>query len=58
MNVNFGLFPALSPNPDAPKARGKERKQARRRALTERALSDLDRWLKQIGAALEPIQPA
>jgi len=48
MNVNFGLFPPLEPprhdaagNP----IRGKERGVARKRALSARALADLDRWL-------------
>jgi methylenetetrahydrofolate--tRNA-(uracil-5-)-methyltransferase len=48
MNVNFGLFPPLeAPARDAAGSRlkGKERGQARKRALSARALHDLDRWL-------------
>jgi methylenetetrahydrofolate--tRNA-(uracil-5-)-methyltransferase len=41
MNVNFGLFPPL-PEP-ADKRRAKD---ARKPALSARALADLDRWLK------------
>ena len=48
MNVNFGLFPPLpAPTIDANgnAIKGKERGNARKRALTARALADLDRWL-------------
>jgi methylenetetrahydrofolate--tRNA-(uracil-5-)-methyltransferase len=48
MNVNFGLFPELeTPSHDAEgrKIKGKERGAARKRALSARALADLDRWL-------------
>jgi methylenetetrahydrofolate--tRNA-(uracil-5-)-methyltransferase len=48
MNVNFGLFPDLEmPSHDAEgrKIKGKERGAARKRALSARALADLDRWL-------------
>jgi methylenetetrahydrofolate--tRNA-(uracil-5-)-methyltransferase len=48
MNVNFGLFPPLpTPAIDANgnAIRGKERGTARKRAVTARALADLDRWL-------------
>jgi methylenetetrahydrofolate--tRNA-(uracil-5-)-methyltransferase len=48
MNVNFGLFPELeTPSHDAQgrKIKGKERGAARKRALSARALADLDRWL-------------
>jgi methylenetetrahydrofolate--tRNA-(uracil-5-)-methyltransferase len=48
MNVNFGLFPPLqAPSRDALGARlkGKERGAARKRALSVRALADLERWL-------------
>jgi folate-dependent tRNA-U54 methylase TrmFO/GidA len=40
MNVNFGLFPPLSP-----KLRGR----LKRRGLAERALKDLEAWKKEIG---------
>ncbi len=48
MNVNFGLFPPLeAPSHDAQgnKIKGKDRGVARKRALSARALSDLDAWL-------------
>ncbi len=48
MNVNFGLFPDISSPLDenGKKFRRKDRKSARRTALTSRALNDLDAWLK------------
>ena len=48
MNVNFGLFPPLpAPTLDANgnAIKGRERGAAKKRALTARALADLDRWL-------------
>jgi methylenetetrahydrofolate--tRNA-(uracil-5-)-methyltransferase len=48
MNVNFGLFPPMpAPTLDANgnAIKGKERGAAKKRALTARALTDLDRWL-------------
>jgi len=49
MNVNFGLFPPLTRNPtrdeSGKRVRGTEKSIAKKRALTARALSDLDRWL-------------
>jgi methylenetetrahydrofolate--tRNA-(uracil-5-)-methyltransferase len=48
MNVNFGLFPPLdapSHDTDGKRIKGKERGPARKRALSARALADLDRWL-------------
>jgi methylenetetrahydrofolate--tRNA-(uracil-5-)-methyltransferase len=48
MNVNFGLFPPLeAPTHDAVgnRIKGKDRGVARKRALSARALADLDRWL-------------
>jgi len=47
MNVNFGLFPPADP-PERTAGRrpkGKEKAQARRRALTARALTDCAAWL-------------
>jgi methylenetetrahydrofolate--tRNA-(uracil-5-)-methyltransferase len=41
MNVNFGLFPPLPEPPDKRRA-----KEARKPALSARALADLERWLK------------
>ena len=49
MNVNFGLFPPLhAPTLDANgnAIKGRERGAAKKRALTARALADLDRWLR------------
>ena len=49
MNVNFGLFPPLtrapSRGPDGERLRGPAKVLAKRRAITSRALADLDRWL-------------
>ena len=48
MNVNFGLFPPLeTPSHDAQgnRIKGKDRGVARKRALSARALADLDGWL-------------
>jgi methylenetetrahydrofolate--tRNA-(uracil-5-)-methyltransferase len=49
MNVNFGLFPPLGPDlregAGQRRPKGKERGAARKRALSARALADLDRWL-------------
>lgn len=44
MNVNFGLFPPISPAGDERRLRGPERGLARKRALSARALIDLDQW--------------
>ena len=41
MNINFGLLPPLA---EEPRARGKERGRARKKAMAERALRDLDAW--------------
>jgi methylenetetrahydrofolate--tRNA-(uracil-5-)-methyltransferase len=49
MNINFGLFPPLTraptSGPDGKRLRGTEKTIAKKRALTARALQDLDRWL-------------
>jgi methylenetetrahydrofolate--tRNA-(uracil-5-)-methyltransferase len=51
MNVNFGLFPPPPPPPaSAGRLKGPERGAAKRRAISERALADLDIWLN--GSAL------
>jgi methylenetetrahydrofolate--tRNA-(uracil-5-)-methyltransferase len=48
MNVNFGLFPPLSTSlirgADGARLRGTAKAMAKRRALTTRALIDLDAW--------------
>ena len=49
MNVNFGLFPPLTrtPNrgPDGARLRGPAKAVAKKRAISARALADLDRWI-------------
>jgi len=56
MNVNFGLFPDIEePRTDADgrPVKGKERGRERKRALSRRALSDLEGWLKNVPQAAE-----
>jgi methylenetetrahydrofolate--tRNA-(uracil-5-)-methyltransferase len=58
MNVNFGLFPPLARvptrGPDGERLRGPAKTIARKRALSHRALGDLDRWIAgEILAAAE-----
>ncbi len=49
MNVNFGLFPPLAQTPtrdaQGKRLRGTEKSIAKKRALTARALADLDLWM-------------
>lgn len=47
MNVNFGLFPPVEvpKPPDGKRPKGKEKGRARKRALSARALTDIDVWL-------------
>lgn len=46
MNVNFGLFPQIeAPKSEGKRLRGKEKTNARRRAITARALVDAREWL-------------
>lgn len=49
MNVNFGLFPPLAEQPDFDRSskfgRSTAKAFARKSALTQRALADLDRWI-------------
>jgi methylenetetrahydrofolate--tRNA-(uracil-5-)-methyltransferase len=49
MNINFGLFPPLHNPPtrsaNGTRLRGNEKTLAKRRAISARALSDLDRWI-------------
>jgi methylenetetrahydrofolate--tRNA-(uracil-5-)-methyltransferase len=49
MNVNFGLFPplahALGKAPDGKRLRGRRKTLAKKRALTARALADLEQWI-------------
>src|SRR5215470_9070117 len=58
MNVNFGLFPPLerapARAPDGKRLRGTAKTIAKKRALTARALADLDRWIAgELPAAAE-----
>ena len=50
MNVNFGLFPPAepAPNPGGKRLKGQEKALARKRALTSRALRDIDAWLSPL----------
>jgi methylenetetrahydrofolate--tRNA-(uracil-5-)-methyltransferase len=56
MNINFGLFPPLFrvplQGPDGRRLRGTKRALARKRALTRRALDDLESW---IAGRAEPV---
>ncbi len=46
MNVNFGLFPPIeAPKSEGKRLRGKEKTNAKRRAITARALVDAREWL-------------
>src|SRR5499433_1638678 len=48
MNVNFGLFPPLAQavkRESGQRLRGTEKALAKKRALTRRALADLERWI-------------
>jgi methylenetetrahydrofolate--tRNA-(uracil-5-)-methyltransferase len=54
MNINYGLLPPLeAPDKDADgkRLKAKERGLAKKRAMSRRALSDLDHWLQGDGAA-------
>jgi methylenetetrahydrofolate--tRNA-(uracil-5-)-methyltransferase len=44
MNINFGLFPELDFDPGG---KGKERTRIRKKALSDRALTDINQWLAQ-----------
>jgi len=49
MNVNFGLFPDVETplqTEDGKRIRGKEKSIARKRAMSARALEDIDDWLQ------------
>ncbi|MGD9980196.1 MAG: methylenetetrahydrofolate--tRNA-(uracil(54)-C(5))-methyltransferase (FADH(2)-oxidizing) TrmFO [Hyphomonadaceae bacterium] len=48
MNINFGLFPEIAApthGPDGKKLKGEERGRAKKLALAERALGDIEGWL-------------
>jgi len=56
MNVNFGLFPEIDiPRTDETgrRLKGKEKGRAKKRALTRRALADIEGWLRGAAAAAE-----
>ena len=48
MNVNFGLFPPVEnlsfKRPDGSRVGGKDKTRVKRRAMAERALSDIQSW--------------
>jgi methylenetetrahydrofolate--tRNA-(uracil-5-)-methyltransferase len=58
MNINFGLFPPLERMPDrgslATSTKGTAKLLAKKRALSVRALADLDYWITGREAAGEP----
>jgi methylenetetrahydrofolate--tRNA-(uracil-5-)-methyltransferase len=64
MNVNFGLFPPLaksvSRGPDGERLRGTAKAIAKRRALTARALAELDAWRYAVDAPFQvpPLAPS
>ncbi len=56
MNVNFGLFPEIeTPKTDSEgkRLKGKQKGFARKRALSARALADLEGWLRKTALAAE-----
>ena len=56
MNVNFGLFPDIeAPTKDAEgkRLKGKDKSVAKKRAMSARALSDIDAWLGEKAQAAE-----
>ncbi|MDX2275393.1 MAG: methylenetetrahydrofolate--tRNA-(uracil(54)-C(5))-methyltransferase (FADH(2)-oxidizing) TrmFO [Hyphomonadaceae bacterium] len=53
MNVNYGLFPPIEApthGPDGKKLKGEARSRAKKRAMSVRALADLDAWLAEKSA--------
>jgi len=49
MNINFGLFPPVDiPKNEGKRLRGKEKAQARKQALSTRALADCNHWLGEV----------
>jgi methylenetetrahydrofolate--tRNA-(uracil-5-)-methyltransferase len=49
MNINYGLIPDLDANPThdktGQKLKGPERGKEKKRAMSRRALADIERWL-------------
>jgi methylenetetrahydrofolate--tRNA-(uracil-5-)-methyltransferase len=58
MNINFGLFPpvTITRPEDVTRWRGPEKTKAKKRAITSRALFDLEVW--RYGASAEKSVPA
>jgi len=53
MNVNFGLFPEIEApvtSAEGKRLKGKEKGVARKRALAQRAITDIDQWLIRAAA--------
>jgi len=56
MNVNFGLFPEIAgpaTGPDGKRLRRKDKSLAKKRAMSARALGDIDAWLGRMTLAAE-----
>ncbi len=55
MNVNYGLFPPINiqNSENGKRLKGKEKSRARRRAISVRALEDLETWLHGFSQAAE-----
>ena len=53
MNINYGLLPPLDATPtiaqDGKRLKGKERGRAKKRAMSVRALHDVEQWLQTTG---------
>ncbi len=48
MNINYGLLPdidAPAQDADGKRLKGKDKGRAKKRAMSVRALADIDRWL-------------
>jgi methylenetetrahydrofolate--tRNA-(uracil-5-)-methyltransferase len=56
MNINYGLLPPPDAVPerdaDGRRIKGKDKSFAKKRAVSQRALADLDRWLAEWSAAI------
>ena len=56
MNINFGLFPPLISSPsrasDGTRLRGPAKTLAKKRALSARALADLEEWWRSAQSGL------
>jgi methylenetetrahydrofolate--tRNA-(uracil-5-)-methyltransferase len=48
MNINYGLLPEIdgpAEGADGKRLKGKDKGRAKKRAMSVRALADIDRWL-------------